>query len=112
MLELLEATQKLAASEPAAETEESEDGWTVLWIKSVERTGWKNRVTAEFLGLEDETEIIFSFDSANAVVKPGDVISLRGEEISIFDMEKMRSRSYKATIEQWPLEDGETAEDD
>lgn len=112
MLELLEATQKLAASDAATGTEEDDNGWTLLWVQNVERTGWKNRVTAEFLGQEEENRIVFSFDSAHEVVKSGDVISLRDEEISVFDKEKMRARSYKVTIEEWPSEDGGNAEDE
>jgi hypothetical protein len=50
MLELLEAAQKLAASVGGNEAEEYENGWTLLWVKGVEREGWKNRVMAEFLG--------------------------------------------------------------
>lgn len=112
MLELLEAAQKLAASVGGNEAEEYENGWTLLWVKGVEREGWKNRVTAEFLGLDETKEITFSFDSANEVVKCGDVISLRDAKISLFDIERMKTRTYSVTIEEWPVGEDPATKDE
>jgi hypothetical protein len=61
----------------------------------------------------DETkEITFSFDSANEVVKCGDVISLRDEKISLFDIERMKTRTYSVTIEEWPVGEDPATKDE
>ncbi len=105
-LELLEAAQKVAAGyDGVLEPDENEHGWVLLYVTDVQRSGWRNRMTADLLGAEDPTVVIVGFDSSEVVVQVGDIVSLRDETLSLFDLERMKPGTYKATIEEWrPVE--------
>jgi hypothetical protein len=107
MLELVEAAQK-AASEGNAVAESAEaTPWTLMEASEIHRSGWRNDVLAEFIGADTKKWIKFSFDSANETMKMGDIFNLRDSEISLFDLIKMKPRTYKITI----IENNVTADD-
>lgn len=101
-LELLEAVQKVVAGfEGHQAPDDNEDGWVLLCVTAVERTGWRNRITSDLLGAEETTVVILAFDSSEEVVQLGDIVSFRDKTLSLFDLERMKPRTYKATIEDW-----------
>lgn len=101
-LELLEAAQKVAAGFDGVQApDDNDDGWVLLCVTAVERTGWRNRITSDLPGAEEATVVLLAFDSSDEVVQTGDIVSLREGTLSLFDLERMMPRTYKATIEEW-----------
>lgn len=101
-LELLEAAQKVAAGYDGVQApDDNEEGWVLLCVAAVERTGWRNRIAADLLGAENATVVVLAFDSSDEVVRTGDIVSLRDGTLSLFDLERMKPRTHKAIIEEW-----------
>lgn len=64
----------------------------------IDRSGWQNTVVAEFVGAPAGSSIRFTFDSADEVLKVGDIFSLRPNEISLFDTHRMKAKNYKIKV--------------
>lgn len=108
MLELVEAAQKVASGGSIGATVEADAApWTLMEATEVTRSGWQNVVLAEFIGADTKKWIKFSFDSASETMKMGDIFNLRDSEISLFDLTKMKPRTYKINI----IENNITADD-
>jgi hypothetical protein len=69
--------------------------WTLIEIQSISRKGFYNFVSARFLETLDEQQTYFSFNSANEMISVGDIVSIRENELSVWDSGKGRPRSYK-----------------
>jgi hypothetical protein len=69
--------------------------WTLIQIQSVARKGFYNFVAARFLETLVEQQTYFSFNSANEMISVGDIVSIRENELSVWDSAKGRPRSYK-----------------
>jgi hypothetical protein len=101
MMELLDAFRTVESKGRTESSDQSgADGWLLVCIEDISRTGWRNSVSAAFLGAEDARSIVFSFESTTQVVHEGDIISLRGDEISLFDTTAMKPKRYKIIIER------------
>lgn len=72
--------------------------WALVQVRSVKRLGWKNRVCGEYLEALSNLLVFFTFDSTNPMIGIGDVVSIKGEECSLFDTSKMRTKSYRVAI--------------
>lgn len=74
------------------------DHWTPIEIISLHRDGWRNHVTARYLESDDREEFQFDFDSSADHVSPGDIIALRRNEVSLYDVENSKERRYKISM--------------
>jgi len=99
ILELIDAHRKANVQQDNLPNENPAlDRWTLVAVIEIGRKGWLNTVLAEFIGAPTGNCIKFNFDSAEEVLKVGDIFSLRPDEISLFDMRRMRSKSYKIKV--------------
>jgi hypothetical protein len=101
MMELLDAFRMAEGKGTADIPDQSgADVWVLICIEAISRKGWRNSVSAVLLGAENGRSIVFSFEPTMEVVQEGDIISLRENEISLFDTMAMKPKRYKITIER------------
>lgn len=94
-LELLEAARKLAEEDLSpGQPDDTSDTWILAEVIRVNRSGWRNDVLAEYVGSADRMRATFEFDSADEVLKPGDIFSIKGAVISVFDLTAMKPKRY------------------
>jgi hypothetical protein len=99
MMELLDAFRTVEGKGPG-DHRTGVDVWQLILIREISRSGWRNSVSAVFIEPDDDYSIAFSFDSTTQVAQEGDIISLKGEEISLFDVTAMKPKRYKIAIER------------
>lgn len=99
MMELLDAF-RVVEGKGADDDQRGVDVWRLILIRAISRSGWRNSVSAAFVQPDDDSFIAFSFDSTTQVAQEGDIISLKGDEISLFDVTAMKPKRYKIAIER------------
>lgn len=99
ILELIDAARKVSPDRNDAPHDDPVlDRWTLMEAIKIDRSGWQNTVVAEFVGAPAGSSIRFTFDSADEVLKVGDIFSLRPNEISLFDTHRMKAKNYKIKV--------------
>lgn len=74
--------------------------WALVQVRFVSRSGSKNKVCGEYLEAVSDLLVYFTFDSTNPMIDTGDIVSIKGEECSLYDISQMRTKSYKTAIFQ------------
>ena len=76
--------------------------WTPIEVISVDRDDkrdkWRIGVKAKYLESPELETFWFTYVSPQDQIGPGSIIHKRGNEISLFDLAKMKSRLYKIEI--------------
>ncbi|WP_316186488.1 hypothetical protein [Bradyrhizobium sp. SZCCHNRI2014] len=71
------------------------DEWTPLVVLDVERRGEQNSVAAEFLDSREGESTTFTCQSASHILEPGDLINMKGDEVSFVHKEALRPVTFK-----------------
>ncbi len=98
-LDLLEAARTVYWSGGIAKpSEEIGAPWEIWTVKEISRSRHRNTVVADPICEDDKDQICFAFDSAHEVIEVSDLIFLKANEISVFDVQKMKTKRYKITM--------------
>lgn len=69
--------------------------WSLVEIISIIRQGFKNQINGRFIEVKDERNVYFAFELAKEMISIGDIVSIREHELSLWDFERDRPKSYK-----------------